>query len=258
MSGLLALTALLVAGSPGTTATAAAAPSCATYTRSSTNTPPLVHKWLARSADDHVRVCKPAASAPGEPPETTTYAGESAVRRHGGVCSYARHGLLKVDAGDNSRLERDERGNVEVMALAGEQCPEPHPTGADAYVPTYDVSARAFESIMELWASVAASALRFDRELACCEGTGAGAAVAVGPAALGDSGRRLRGAIDGGRMRSASVTRIVRVSASVWQRRYALFVTNPDNAGGQARLYVIYLRKPLRGPYHITAVADTN
>ena len=257
MSGLLALTALLVAGSPGAPAPPAAAPSCATYTRSSTNTPPLVHKWLARSADDHVRVCQPPASGPGEL-QATTYAGESALRRQGGVCSYARHGLLRVDAGNNSRLERDERGDVEVMALAGEQCPEPHPTGADAYVPTYDVSARAFESIMELWASVAASALRFDRELACCEGTGAGAAVAVGPAALGDSGRRLRGAIDGGRMKSASVTRIVRVSASVWQRRYALFVANPDDASGQARLYVIYLRKPLRGPYHITAVADTN
>jgi hypothetical protein len=204
-----------------------------------------------------VRVCKPATGGPGEPLETT-YAGESAVRRQGGVCSYARHGLLKVDAGNTSRLERDERGDIEVMALAGEECPEPHPIGADAYVPTYDVNARAFEAIMQLWASVAASALRFDRELACCEETGPGTAVAVGPAALGDSGRRLRGAIDGGHMKSATVMRIVRVSASVWQRRYALFVANPATAAGEPRLYVIYLRKTLRGPYHITAVADTN
>src|SRR5262249_54579258 len=97
-----------------------------------------------------------------------------------------------------------------------------------------------------------------DQELACCAEASPGAAVAVGPVALGDSGRRLRGAIDAGRMKSASVTRIVRVAGTVWQHRFALFVVNPDSSDAQPGLYVLYLRKPLRGPYHITAIADTN
>ena len=111
---------------------------------------------------------------------------------------------------------------------------------------------------MQLWAAAAVSTLRFDQELACCAAAGSGTAVAVAPTTLSDSARRLRGAIDAGRMKSATVARIVRVSSSVWQRRYALFVANPDSSDAQARLYVIYLRKPLRGPYHITSIADTN
>jgi hypothetical protein len=217
----------------------------------------MVHAWLARSSDDHVRICRPAAGATAEA-AATSYAGESAVRRQGGVCSYTSHRLEKIGTGSATRLERYERSDVQVMALADSECPAPYAARTDAYVPTYDVNPRAFEAIMQLWAAAAASTLRFDQELACCTGAASGAAVAVAPATLGDSGRRLRGAIDGGRMKSATIARIVRVSGSVWQRRYALFVANPDSSDAQARLYVIYLRKPLRGPYHITAIADTN
>ena len=43
---------------PAEAAAAVAAPgSCESFTRSSVGTPPLVHDWLVRSADDHVRVC---------------------------------------------------------------------------------------------------------------------------------------------------------------------------------------------------------
>jgi hypothetical protein len=217
----------------------------------------MVRTWLERSRDDHVRVCQPAGCC-SNAADAASYTGESAVRRRGGVCSYASHRLEKLGEAGASRLERYERGEAQVMALAGSECPTPHPTGADAYVATFDVSPRAFEAIMQLWAGAAASTRRFDQELACCADTGSGTAVAVGPVALGDSGRRLRGAIDAGHMKSARVTRIVRMSGSLLQHRYALFVANPDSSDPQARLYVIYLRKPLRGQFHITAVADTN
>jgi hypothetical protein len=216
----------------------------------------MVHGWLSRSSDDHVRVCQPAGATAEA--GAVTYAGESAVRRYGGVCSYTSHRLEKIGNGSATRLERYERSDVQIMALADSECPALNAASTDAYVPTYDVGPRAFEAIMQLWTAAAASTQRFDREVACCVGGGSGAAVAAAPATLGDSGRRLRGAIDAGRMKSASVTRIVRVSSSVWQRRYALFVANPDSSDAQGRLYVIYLRKPLRGAYHITAVADTN
>jgi hypothetical protein len=217
----------------------------------------MVRAWLARSADEHVRVCQSDAGRTGET-VAATYAGETTVRRHGGVCSYGSHRLEKIGSTSTGRLERYERSEVQLMALADSECPTPYAAGANAYVPTYDVTAPAFDGIMQLWTAVAASALRFDQELACCASTRAGAAVAVGPGALGDSGRRLRAAIDAGRMKPASVARIVRVSRSVWQRRYALFVANPDSNAAEAQLYVIYLRKPARGPYHITGVADTN
>jgi len=216
----------------------------------------MVRKWLASSKDDHVRVCQASGGGTGAA-ATASYTGESAVRRRGGVCSYASHRLERVDEAGAGRLQRYERGEVQVMSLAGSECPTPHPIGADAYVPTFDVSPRAFEAIMQLWAAAAASTQRFDQELACCADSGSATAAAVGPAALGDSGRRLRGAIDAGHMKSARVTRIVRMSGSLLQHRYALFVANPDSTDAQARLYVIYLRKPARGPYHITAVADT-
>jgi hypothetical protein len=216
-----------------------------------------VHAWLARSSDDHVRVCRPTAAATGDA-AAASYSGESAVRRQGGVCSYTSHPLVETGKGSATRLERYERSEVQIMALADSDCPAPDPASNNAYVPTYDVSPRAFEAIMQLWAAAAASTLRFDQELACCAGARGGSAVAVAPATLGDSARRLRGAIDAGSMKSATVARVVRVSSSAWQRRYALFVANPDSSDAQARLYVIYLRKPLRGPYHITAIADTN
>ena len=256
MSAVLVLTALLLAAAPPARENPAG-PSCDTYTLASVNAPPMVHSWLSHSSDEHVRVCQLSGSATSAA-SAASYTGESAVRHHGGVCSYSSHRLEKIGDANRGRLERYERSDVQVMALAGSECPTPHPTGADAYIPTYDVSARAFEAIMQLWAAASASTQRFDQEVACCADSGPGAAVAVGPAALGDSGRRLRSAINAGHMKSASVTRIVRMSGSVWQHRYALFVANPDIRDAQPRLYVIYLRKPLRGPFHITSVADTN
>lgn len=258
MSAVLALTAsLLAATAPRTAVTPATVPACQIYTRASADAPALVRAWLSRSRDDQVRECRAAGGSNVEP-GAASFSGESAVRRHGGVCSYTSHRLEKIGEGGAARLERYERGEVQFMALAGSECPTPHPSGADAYVATYDVSPRSFEAIMQLWAAAAASTQHFDQELGCCAAATSGTAVALGPVALGDSGRRLRGAIDAGHMKSARVARIVRMSGSLLQHRYALFVANPDSSDAQAPLYVIYLRKPLRGPYHITAVADTN
>src|ERR1700739_1413297 len=89
------------------TAAPAEAPpgSCESFTRSSVGTPPLVHDWLVRSADDHVRVCarqSTRSEAPGEP----LYSGESAPIRHGAVCSYSHHDLSRLGHGAASPLQR--------------------------------------------------------------------------------------------------------------------------------------------------------
>ena len=55
----------------------------------------MVRTWLSRSSDEHVRVCQPPASATSAAP-AVSYTGESAVRHHGGVCSYASHRLQKI------------------------------------------------------------------------------------------------------------------------------------------------------------------
>jgi hypothetical protein len=54
------------------------------------------------------------------------------------------------------------------------------------------------------------------------------------------------------------VTRIVRVPGSVLRHRYALFVKAPDSPDAASSRFVIYLDKTLRGPYQITAFAETN
>ena len=65
-------------------------------------------------------------------------------------------------------------------------------------------------------------------------------------------------AVLGSRASAATVTRIVRIPGSVLRHRYALFVTAPDATAGAGAQYVIYLDKKLRGPYEITAFAETN
>jgi hypothetical protein len=45
---------------------------------------------------------------------------------------------------------------------------------------------------------------------------------------------------------------------SALRRRYALFVKAPDSPDAAGSRFVIYLDKSLRGPYEITAFAETN
>ena len=248
MTPTLALLTLLLASSE---AAPPAAGSCQSFTRASPSPPPFVRDWLARSGDARVVACTPSAADAAAP----LYTGESAVSRHDAVCSYRSHGLVKVGGGAAARLERYERGDALLMALADNDCPPPHGAAAGRpYVTTYDISPAAFVAIMRLWTELAASTEAFDR--ACCEpgGTRAGAAL---PPAAAETRRRLRAAIDGGRMQTAAVARIVRISGSPLRRRYALFVADPDRPADQPGFYVIYLSKRVRGPYQLTGIADT-
>jgi hypothetical protein len=238
---------------------AAARPSmpCQVFVRSNTEAPQLVRAWLARSSDERVAVCAqpPPATADAVP----TYAGEGPVTRRGAVCSYPSHGLMIEGNGAAERLRRYENGEATAMALAGHDCPTPHPAGApQPYTTTYDVSSAAFVSIMELWSTVTASSAAFERELSCCglAGPSPGAA----PRALGpsDAQQRLRAAIVAGDMKAAVVTRIVRIPDSAFHRRYALFVLDPSKEAAGSRFYVLYLRRGLRGPSHLIGIAETD
>ena len=255
MKVALAIVALLAAWP---LASRAASPSCETFTRSSATAPAMVRAWLAGSTDVDVRICTmpPAtgaatarggvAATPGAEDLTPVYSGESAVVRDGTVCSYSSHGLIGAGSGAKRRLQRYERGETIGMALAGGDCPAPHPAAGEApYVTTYELSPAAFVSIMQLWGAIAASPAAFDRET-CCEARSGSAEVR----------RRLRAGIEAGRMRSAHVARIVRLSMTVLHRRYALFVVDPDARPTQPPFYVIYLSRRLGGPFHITGIAD--
>jgi hypothetical protein len=226
---------------------------CESFTRAGGGAPPMVHDWLARSGDDHVRVCPRQGSA-GEAPAEPLYSGESAPTRHGAVCSYSHHDLNRLGHGSKSRLQRYDATEAQEMALAGRDCPAAHPSaGASSYIETYDVSPTAFEAIVHLWAAAAASSAAFDRAL-CCEARDAdGATVPASAAAR----THLRAAIDAGRMTGAPVVRIVRISGTALRHRFALIVAQPDSAAPAPALYVIYFLKPFGGSWHITGVGET-
>jgi hypothetical protein len=195
------------------------------------------------------------------------------VTQRGAVCSYLSHGLTLTGSGEAARLERYERTEALAMALSGADCPRPHgASGADAYVETYDVSPSAFVGIMGLWSATKATLATAQSEPGCCaprqgvSGTAPGVgrpATTPGPDAAAarmtpEARGRLEAAIGPGRMSTATVTRIVRIPGSVLRHRYALFLKVPDTLSGSSSLYVLYVDKRLRGPYEISAFAETN
>jgi hypothetical protein len=232
----------------GAPAAAAASPApapvpiaCQTFTRNSGTPPPLVHAWFAHSADERVRLC-PQSAAPAGEATGPLYFGEGPVAHHGAVCSYPSHVLALIGNGAAAHLQRYEQTEARQMALSGAQCPVPH-AGAHEYVETYDVSAAAFVAIMRLWSETSA-------------------AIAAGePTAVDATGaevrKRLEAALGPGHNAGATVIRVVRIPGSVLRHRYALFITIPERAA-TASLYVIYVDKSLRGPYWISAFAETN
>ena len=266
MNIALSVAALLLAwtgAAPAQTAPSAAAaaaqpaapPVCQSFTRSSAAAPQIVRGWLARSGDDHVRVCSPQAAG-SDTSGATLYTGESAVTRSRSVCSYSSHLLTRIGNGAGSRLQRFESAEGTGMAIAGNGgCPAPHSAPAELYTMTYDLSPAAFESIMAFWATVAASAAAFDHELACCT-VGGSAAAAPPSAAASATVARLRAAIAAGRMQTAAVPRIVRLAGRGVRHRYALFIADPDSRPLGATVYVIYLSKWLAGPWRISAITD--
>jgi len=247
MKVILAIAALL-AGGPAPSAAPGPTASCQSFTRTSAGAPEVVRTWLARSADDHVVVCTP--QQPHDAADAVpVYTGETAVTRHGAVCSYARRVLSAVGDGAGSRLRHDEHGDAVGMVLASGDCPAPHSAAApDRYTLTYDLSPAAFVSIMAFWAAATASPQAFERATACCKSQAAAAA----------PGSRLREAIDAGHhIGTAAVRRIVRLSGASLRQRYALFVSDPDSRPTGAPVYVIYLSKWLGvGSYRITGVTE--
>jgi len=260
MRATLALLVLLVpAGAAAQPAGAASQPAmpCQVFARGNAQAPQLVREWLARSSDERVVVCAPPP--PSSAHAAPAYAGEGAVTRRGAVCTYVSHGLTIESNGAAQRLRRYESGEGTAMALAGRDCPTPHPPAAPhPYTTTYDVSHAAFVSIMQLWSTVAASPAAFEHELGCCDLGGAPPGAV--PRALGasDARQRLRAAILAGDMQAAIVTRIVRIPDSTFRRRYALFVIDPAKEAAGSRFYVLYLRRDLRGPSHIIGIAETD
>jgi len=252
VAAMLALVTLLLA--PAQSA-AAPPPRCQAFTRDSREAPPAVREWLARSGDERVRVCSQPALRALETPAAPVYSGEGAVTRHGAVCSFASHGLSAEGSGAAQRLRRYDGGEALAMTLAQPQCPPPHPDAAEVYVLTYETSPGAFVSIMQLWSAVAISVAAYERELACCD-LGAAPPGAPPAAAGGELRQRLHAAIAAGEMRTAAVTRIVRIPGSTFRRRYALFVADPQRAG--AGFYVVYVRRELRGASHIIGVGETD
>jgi len=247
----LALLALLLASSD---AAPPAARSCQSFTRAGPHSPQFVRDWLARSGDERVLACTPPAADAAAP----LYTGESAVARQGAVCSYHSHGLVKVGVGATAHFERYERSDALRMALADGECPAPHSAAAGRdYVTTYDISPQAFVALMRLWADLTASTAAFDRACGGPYPCGRAHQGASPSPVAGDTEKRLRAAIDSGRMQTAAVARIVRMSGSPLRRRYALFVVDPDRPADQPGFYVIYLSKRLRGPYQLTGIADT-
>ena len=254
---LLLSTLLLSAAAPGA-AHAPAAASCQSFGRDAQTVPPLVRAWFEHSADERVLVCPQAAGAAGEA-TAPLYFGEGAVSQHGAVCSYLSHGLALGGSGAAARLQRYERSEALDMALAGAGgCPRPH-GAADpaAYVETYDVTAAAFEGIVRLWSTAtAALAMRPNRHC-CAAHAGAQPGAADGPVAP-EAREHMEAALGPDHVLTTTITRIVRLPGSVLRHRYAMFLTATDPAAGSAALYVIYVDKALRGPYEISAFAETN
>lgn len=257
MTATVVLLTLLLSPAAADAPHAPAAPSCQSFSRDSQSAPPLVRAWFTASADERVVICPQSATAAGAA-AVPLYFGEGAVSQHGEVCSYRSHGLTLIGSGDAARLERYERSEALDMALAGAGgCPQPH-GAADTppYVETYDIAPAAFESVMRLWSAATAGLAGRPNEHA------EHAAAAQPHAAQGriapEAREHLEAALGPDHMRTTSVTRIVRIPGSVLHHRYALFLSVADTAGGSAALYVVYVDKPLRGPYAITAFAETN
>jgi hypothetical protein len=254
MSATVVLVTLLLA--PATSGGATASSACEAWTRASTAVPALVREWFAHSTDERVLACQqPATTGTDGAP---LYFGEGSVTQRGAVCSYLSHGLTLAGSGAAARLQRYDRTEALTMALADMDCPRPH-TGAGprVYVETYDVSREAFVAIMRLWlatsAPPSAAAGSTDASRPAAAGSGPGGATA------GDETRaKMQATIGPSRMSGAAVTRIVRIPGSLLHHRYALFINAPDPPAGSASLYVIYVDKHVRGPYQITAFAETN
>jgi hypothetical protein len=257
VTATVVLLTLLLAPDAAGGAQAPPAAGCQSFSRDAETSPPLVREWFARSADERVLVC-PQSSAPGA--SAPLYFGEGAVTQHGEVCSYLSHGLTLVGSGDTARLRRYERSEALAMALAGAGCPRPHGASAGAaYVETYDVTAAAFVGIMRLWSAATASLAAAANEHCCAaRGEAAGQPGAAAATIAPEARTRLEAAISPGHLSAATVTRIVRIPGSVLRHRYALFLTVPDATAGSPALYVVYVDKSLRGPYEITAFAETN
>lgn len=235
------VTLLLAPAASGSTAAAA----CQSFTRGGATLPTLVSEWFARSTDERVLMC-PQAGAPGSEGATSLYFGEGVVTQQGAVCTYLSHGLTLAGSGSAARLQRYDRSEALAMALAaGPGCPTPHdPTSAQGYIETYDISTATFVGIMRQWSAVTSNAA-------------ANASGSDGARSAAAARARLQAEL-GTRMGETAVTRIVRIPGSVLRHRYALFVKAPQPSGGGASQYVIYVDKRIRGPYEITAFAETN
>jgi hypothetical protein len=235
------LTLLLAPAASGSGAPAA----CKTFTRSDATAPALVRDWFAHSPDERVVMC-PQPGRQGSELATALYFGEGGLTRHGTVCTYPRHGLTVAGSGNAALLTRYDRSEALAMALADGECPEPHAASqAQGYVETYDISTSTFAGIMRLWSTIAAAPAA----------PASGSAVTSGSAV--QTRARLQAAL-GAHTGAPTVTRIVRIPGSVLRHRYALFVKTPDAPAGVSSQYVIYVDKRLRGPYEITAFAETN
>ncbi len=275
MSASVVLLTLLLA--PGASEAAPAPSACQSFSREAQALPRLVSEWFAHSADERVVMCPQRATPSGELP-AALYFGEGPVSRHGGVCSYASHGLALAGGGAAARLERYERSEALDMALAAPDCPRPHGgTGVAAYVETYDITAAIFEEIMRLW-SAATAGLGAGVDETCCaapagrsDGSAASAPVEsggsgaprqtrpAGDAAIAPEAREhIDAALGPDHLRRTTVTRIVRIPGSVLRHRYAMFLTVTDPGAASPALYVVYVDKHLHGPYAITAFAETN
>jgi hypothetical protein len=243
VTATVVLVTLLLA--PAASGNAAAPAACEVFRRGSETLPAHVKEWFAHSPDERVVRC-PQAAGTEAAGATALYFGEGGVTQHGKVCTYPRHGLTLVGSGAAARLERYDRSESLAMALAGPQCPTPHDaTSAQGYVETYDISTATFAGIMQLWSAIATAS------------AAAPAGADGARASVGGTHARLKAAL-GPRTSGATVTRIVRIPGSVLRHRYALFVKAPDSPDAAGSRFVIYLDKTLRGPYEITAFAETN
>jgi hypothetical protein len=243
VTATVVLVTLLLA--PAASGNAAASAACKTYARGNEALPALVSEWFAHSPDERVVMCPQAGPSASEG-ATVLYFGEGGSTQHGTVCMYPRHGLTLAGSGAAARLERYDRSESLAMATAGPDCPPPHAaTGAQGYVETYDISTSSFLGIMHLWSSIVTAPAA-----ACCTAQGAKASAPEAQA-------RLKSAL-GTHASGSRVTRIVRIPGSVLRHRYALFITAPDAPPGAGFQYVVYVDKSLRGPYEITAFAETN
>jgi hypothetical protein len=241
VTATVVLVTLLLA--PAASGSAAPPATCENYTRSGAALPTLVSEWFAHSSDERVLMC-PQAGAPGNEGAASVYFGEGVLTQQGAVCTYLRHGLTLAGSGTAAHLQRYDRSEALAMALAGAGCPRPHdPASAQGYIETYDISTATFMGIMRLWSAI----------------TGTTTANPSGSDAARSAAARARLQAELGTNTSeATVTRIVRIPGSVLRRRYALFVKAPQASGGGASQYVIYMDKRVRGPYEITAFAETN